>query len=516
MLKLSSTAAVGGALQTAPAHPPEGTPPPPSKPVHQYEIFELQLDGPSTGNPYVDVHFEATFTCGHRSVTVEGFYDGGSTYKVRFMPDTAGAWTFSTTLKSWSVARQSGSFECLPARPGVHGPVGIARTNHFAHADGAPYLPFGTTCYAWTHQGDELEQQTLASLKASPFNKVRMCIFPKSYEYNHNEPQFYPFVRPPGTALTSPGDTSRFNPAFWAHLEERIGQLRDLGIEADLIVFHPYDRWGFASMSTEDDTRYVRYLVARLASYSNVWWSLANEFDLMKAKSTQDFDRLLRLVDEYDPYRHLRSIHYSKKMYDYGSPLVTHASLQTTQFDQAPAWLAAWNKPIVFDEVMYEGNLRSRWGNLAGEEMTRRYWLGVVSGCYVTHGETYLLPNEIVWWAKGGRLTGSSPERIAYLRSLIQAIAPEGLEAAANPYYLNAGSLDRNDPKLRPRAILYYFDFHQPAEYEFPLGDGIYRAQIIDTWAMTSASLEGTFSGRVVVSLPGKPYLAALFRLTAG
>ena len=35
-------------------------------------------------------------------------------------------------------------------------------------------------------------------------------------------------------------------------------------------------------MSQETDRRYLRYVVARLASFKNIWWSLANEFDLLK------------------------------------------------------------------------------------------------------------------------------------------------------------------------------------------------------------------------------------------
>ena len=39
-----------------------------------------------------------------------------------------------------------------------------------------------------------------ATLKASPFNKVRMCVFPKWYDHNRKEPALYPFE---GTAPTS-------------------------------------------------------------------------------------------------------------------------------------------------------------------------------------------------------------------------------------------------------------------------------------------------------------------------
>ena len=479
-----------------------------SQTTHQYDIFELRLDGPASGNPFVDFNVAATFSLGNRSVMVDGFYDGGTTYKIRFMPDTPGAWRYSVTA-NFTTSVHGGEMTCLPARPGVHGPVRVANGHHFSYADGTPYFPFGTTCYCWTHQGDALEEQTLASLQASPFNKIRMCLFPKSYQYNHNEPVFYPFARPAGTALSEPGDVTRFDPAYWAHLEQRIGQLRGLNIEADLILFHPYDRWGFAAMSAEADERYVRYLVARLGAFSNVWWSLANEFDLMKSKTTADFTRLLRLVQQVDPYQHLRSIHYSKYMYDYGSPLVTHASLQTYEFSKASEWLAEWRKPIVFDEAMYEGNLNSRWGNLSGEEMTRRFWLGVIAGCYVTHGETYFpqpgsVPEEVIWWAKGGTLHGTSPARIGFLRKLLESMTTRGLEATAEPYYLNATTKS---------AILYYFDFHQPAEYEVPLGSDVYTAEVIDPWSMTATPLPGTFTGKAKILLPGKPQIALILRL---
>ncbi|MCZ2151499.1 MAG: hypothetical protein LC126_27470 [Bryobacterales bacterium] len=33
---------------------------------------------------------------------------------------------------------------------------------------------------------------------AAPFNKMRMCIFPKSYAFNENEPVYYPFERDAG------------------------------------------------------------------------------------------------------------------------------------------------------------------------------------------------------------------------------------------------------------------------------------------------------------------------------
>ena len=193
----------------------------------------------------------------------------------------------------------------LRQHQGNHGPVRVANTYHFAYADGTPYKQIGTTCYVWTHQGDELEEQTLATLGNAPFNKMRMCVFPKHYAFNENEPERYPFpclsrgsAHGPaaGQSMCSPAGRSisaASTQTSSATSSSALAQLRDLGIEADIILFHPYDRWGFATMDAETDDRYLRYVVARLAAYRNVWWSMANEFDFMPAQANGRLGSLL-------------------------------------------------------------------------------------------------------------------------------------------------------------------------------------------------------------------------------
>jgi Domain of unknown function (DUF5060)/Protein of unknown function (DUF4038)/Domain of unknown function (DUF5605) len=520
MLKLGSGGALGALAGAAPAVGQGGGR---HNDVAKWEVFELALGGPGAGNPFVEVELAAVFVLGHRTVVVDGFYDGSGLYKVRFMPDDLGAWSYTTKSNAKELDGKVGSFVCVRALDGAHGPVVVRNTHHFAYADGTAYFPFGTTCYAWVHQAEEVQRQTLETLRSSPFNKVRMSVFPKSYEYNHNEPGLYPFER----AAEGKSDFARLNPAFFAHIEARIADLRGMGIEADLILFHPYDRWGYATMPAEADDRYLKYVLARMSAYRNIWWSLANEFDLMKAKSTADFDRFFHLVERHDVVGHLRSVHYSHTMYDYGRPWVTHASLQTTDFDRAAEWLRAWGKPVVFDEVQYEGNLNRRWGNISGEEMARRFWLGVLAGCYVTHGETYLDPDAamdenmtpVLWWAHGGTLKGTSVARIGFLRRLVEEMAAKGgeragLEAGVAPYYLNASSVSVSvdGGSFGTQDILYSMDFHQPIYYEFPLPEGSYSAEMVDPWGMTLTAVPGKFAGKTKLRLLGKAFQGVRFR----
>jgi hypothetical protein len=471
-----------------------------------WDIFEIVLQGPDSGNPFVEVEIRATFREQHRTVAVEGFYDGGGVYRVRLMPDREGEWSYVTTSNVAALDGQTGTFTVGPARAGSHGPVYVHDTFHFAYADGTPHVSVGTTCYAWVHQGDAREEQTLATLKDAPFNKMRMCVFPKHYDYNANEPVYDAYAR----QADGSWDFSRFDPAFWQHFEMRVGQLRDLGIEADLILFHPYDRWGFADMGAEADDRYLRYIVARLAAYRNVWWSLANEYDLMPTKSSADWDRFFRILQTNDPYQHLRSIHNCLDFYDHGKPWVTHQSIQHSDLDRIQEWRETYRKPAVIDECKYEGNIERHWGNISAQEMVHRFWWGTVNGAYVGHGETYLHPEDILWWAKGGVLHGESAPRIAFLRRLLEEHAATGLDPIARP-----GSRFRFVDRAHcgDGYYLYYFGVSQPARFQFVMPEGKeYAVDLIDPWAMTVTPVAGTQRGSFWLELPGKPYQAVQLR----
>jgi hypothetical protein len=469
--------------------------------IEQWGVYEISLAGPQSGNPFTEVTLSAEFAHGHRRVSVDGFYDGEGRYLVRFMPDAPGEWRYRTASNQPALDGKTGAFTCVPPAAGNHGPVQVDRGYHFVYADGAPYIQIGSTCYVWNHQGDALEEQTLQTLATAPFNKLRMCVFPKHYRYNANEPEFYPYEK----NASGGWDFARFNPPFFRHLEKRIADLCRLGIQADLILFHPYDRWGFAAMPAEADDRYLRYVAARLSAYRNVWWSMANEYDLMKEKTMADWDRFFRIVQENDPYQHLRSVHNCRGFYDHTKPWVTHCSVQHSDLSRVAEWRQAYRKPVVVDECCYEGNIEQRWGNISAQELTHRFWLGTIGGGYVGHGETYLHPEDILWWSKGGVLRGESPARIAFLRQILEEAAAADIRGLEPVTVTTAAS--------GSDYFLCYFGVHQPGVWTFDLPAGNrYEIDIIDTWEMTIHWLEGVFEGKTQVALPGKPYMAVRIR----
>jgi len=472
--------------------------------VERWGISEISLDGPMDGNPFLDVELSVQFKHKTRVIEPDGFYDGDGVYVVRFMPDSLGPWTYATRSNCDELDGKSGQFKCVEQSPENHGPVRVRNTYHFAYADGTSYFPVGTTCYAWIHQGDELERQTLASLGNSPFNKVRFCVFPKHYIFNRNEPVYHPFEG----SLSEGWDFTTFNLRFFRHLERRVGDLLELGIEADLILFHPYDRWGYATMDAETDDRYLRYVVARLAAYRNIWWSLANEYDLMRTKAMTDWDRFFQIIQETDPYQHLRSIHNCRVFYDHSKPWVTHLSIQHQHMDfsKIAEWREDYRKPVIIDECGYEGNISHGWGNLPPQELVRRFWEGVTRGGYVVHGETYLHPEDTLWWSKGGLLYGESPKRIAFLRRILEEGPDEGLEPIDLGWDVTCAGKEGE-------WYLAYLGIHQPAfrSLKLPEGSG-FSIDMIDTWEMTITPVEGIFEGECEVKLPGNPSMALRIR----
>lgn len=504
--------------------------------VEQWDVCEIALAGPAEGNPFVDVELSARFSQGRRTLTVAGFYDGAGTYRVRFCPDAPGEWQWETASNRPELHGRRATFTVTPPTPGNHGPVRVAHTFHFAYADGTPFRPLGTTSYSWCHQDEAREEQTLRTLAQSPFNKLRMCVFP--HDDSAPRVRFFPFLGTPPRDW----DTTRFNPEFFRHLEQRVRQLRDLGIEADLILFHPYGKtWPFSAMDAASDDRYVRYLVARLAAYRNVWWSMCNEWDFLKSKQESDWDRIFQVVQAADPYGRLRSIHNGFVLYDHGKPWVTHASIQqgaaVLDPERAVIYRDVWRKPVVYDEVKYEGNSRRRWGQLSAEELTFRFWNGTVAGTYVGHGEILGLPTpdggrqrpdgQVGYWlGAGGELRGASVDRLEFLRRVLAESPAAGIEP-----------IDKwQERRLGGRAGEYYLLYlGTAAPTTWPvvlpnpgLADGLqFTAEVLDTWNMTITPVPGVFTvvkrddytfgdrdGRSI-PLPGRPYHAVRLRRVA-
>jgi len=501
------------------------------KAVRQYDVFEKVLEGKTEGNPFLDYTITGTFVGEKETKTVQGFYDGEGKYIVRFMPSFTGEYSYSIQ-GDFAEEGVTGNFEVKAADKNNHGPVQVASKYHFQYADGTPYYSVGTTCYVWELQSDELIEKTLASLKKAKFNKIRFCVFPKHYAFNMKEPRSYPYA---GTPMDSsiinsnnvwdihadaPGNHLNFyefNPEHFRHIETCIKRLGEIGVEADIIVFHPYDRWGFSIMTRDQDDLYVNYVINRFAAFHNVWWSMANEYDILK-KADSDWTEIGLQFKAKDPYNHPRSIHHCIRMFDHSQDWITHVSFQRNSLyvtaEEADGLREKYGKPVLLDEIAYEGNIPYGWGNISGEEMVKRFWEGAMRGGYPGHGETYLSKDDILWWSHGGKMKGESYKRVAFLRRILEETPGLGLKPVKAEWDCVSAVPESENLAFSTGYQIHYYSFMRPSYREFDMKDGFeYEVEVIDTWNMTIKKV-GVFSNKFKIELPGKPYMAIRMKKT--
>lgn len=502
-----------------------------------FKTFELSLQGDQPSGSRTEVDVTAVFTNGGERVSVKGFYDGNGTYKVRFLPRKTGTWHWEIT----GTVSAHGNEDCT--RSGTyHGLVQVEGT-HFAFEDGSKYLPFGTTIYALAHQTDEVIRDTFETLKNAPFNKVRTCVFPKYYDLVKSEPPFFPFEKD----ADGKWDVHRPDFDFWHRFERCIDILETLDIQTDLILFHPYDCWGFSRMTMEENFVYLDLVIRRLAARPNLWWSLANEYDLLPARTLEDWYAIETYVSQHDPYGHLLSCHNCTAAYDFHRPNITHVSIQTSWIERVSTWQEEYKKPVVYDEMCYEGNLIFDWGNLSGFEMAHRFWAVCSSGGFATHGDTFMDENDIIWWGCGGKLKGQSAERIRFLKEILYslpgALEPlkqrgiarleqcdeqslSALKTQNEGLYQMVLGISRMDPALRQAmctkgttyggrcgedAYLTYCGRTCPYKTDLQLPeDHTYTIQVIDIWEMSKTTVLTNVRGTVEVLLPAKAGIAVL------
>ncbi|MEC0236231.1 DUF5060 domain-containing protein [Paenibacillus kribbensis] len=503
--------------------------------VEVYECFECIRHGPEPRGSFADVNCSGVFMNGDRKIAIKGFYNGNGEFRIRFMPGEQGIWTYEIRSEYFDPVR--GMFECVKNTGSNHGPV-RAKEMHFQYADGHQYVPFGTTAYAWTHQYEELMELTKKTLSESPFNKVRMCLFPKGMVYNNADPKWYPFAKNAEGAW----DVHRPDFAFWANLEKQLKALMDIGIEADLILFHPYDRWGFAQLTREDNLTYLDYCLRRLGSFRNIWWSLANEYDMVFNKTMEDWDTFGTFIHREDPYRHLLSVHNWLPLFDFNKPWITHCSIQSSFVHRTESWRNEFKKPVINDECRYEGDIQEEWGNISAFELVHRFWATLIKGGFCTHGETYYREDEVIWWAKGGELRGESVKRIAFLKDIIYRIGgelqpipgkftfnPNEAESQISPEELQSPivqaimkldpvemellrmNLDRCEARHEDFVFIHYFGKYCKGSFTLSLPEAFeYTVDLVDIWEMTRETIIQRANGKMRVKLPGKEGIAVI------
>ncbi len=469
--------------------------------VERWGVFELNFK--SLGSNISRDDLTASFFLGKDTISVKGFYDGNDVYKIRFMPSKMGVWGYSTYSPNKMLIK-TGTFSCVAASSENHGPVRVDDTFYFAYSDNKIYHPIGTTIYGWLEYDSTIQKQTIETLKKSPFNKVRFKILGPNV--NGAKQAILPFKLVNGKI-----DYSNINPTYFQAIESGIIRLGEFGIEADLITLHPYDAETVPNegMTMNNIYDYLDYIIARFGVFRNVWWT-TNEFDLLKGKSMNDWDKILNYIKENDPYHHLISNHNSDSIrYDHSKSWISHVSLQAESWWEAQPLREKYLKPVIFDELCYEGDGDNRTIALEGEVLTHRFWLLTVNGAFGTHGEAIINPKTGFWFfGDGGELLGNSFKQLETLKKVIET-APGHLKPISFNWRLSNILCG-----IENKYYLYYFGEYQNKTWQFEElpENGKFHLELIDTRTGNITSIPGDFKKHDKIKLPGKSYMAMVLQ----
>ncbi len=176
-----------------------------------------------------------------------------------------------------------------------------------------------------------------------------------------------------------------------------------------------------------------------------------------------------------------------------------------------------YQKPVVLDEIAYEGNIQFGWGNISPEEMVRRFWDCALRGGYPGHGETYMSPDDILWWSHGGRLHGESYKRFALLRDILGEVPGIGLEPYAGQAWDEVAAVPQSQGVWPVKSLyLFYYSFMRPSFRDYYFDEETpFEVEVIDTWEMTR-EVKGIFKGHFRVELPGKSFIAVKVKRAEG
>ncbi|MCS7181024.1 MAG: DUF4038 domain-containing protein, partial [bacterium] len=228
-------------------------------------IFESRYN---YANPIWDVNVKVNFLSpsGKKHI-VEGFWDGGKIWKVRFSPDELGVWKWELENSNFT-NEKSGSFICTEYKGTnplyLHGPVKLSQNRKFfTHSDGTPFFYLADTAWNgvlkaklndWKYYLQTRKEQGFTAIQ---FVSTNWRAFLED-EYGE-------------TAYTGK-EQIQINPEFFKRLDPKVEMINMYGLVAVPVILWALGLPSPGVIFSEDNLiKLARYIVARWGAYQVIW-----------------------------------------------------------------------------------------------------------------------------------------------------------------------------------------------------------------------------------------------------
>lgn len=417
--------------------------------VAQWTIAEIALTSARDyANPFADVAASAVFSHGDRRVERPGFWDGGSTWRVRFAPPEPGEWRWETACTdqdNTGLHGATGSLRCVPYEgdnPNYRRGFIKASSNrrYFVRADGTPFFWLGDTHWQMADWEQLHENNAPDAAGRGQFHQLVADRAAKGFTVyqNYFTGHLRHWWRDDQYACIDPKRFREVMDPMLDHLADRgIVIAQGIGLYVTSL-----------RVPRESLVRLARYVAARYGAHPLVWFT-AQEVNLPPrgGHSTTDLDAWAAAAAAFaaaNGYGHPVGGHmYPGRPTVWGKePWHTWFPLQgghtnccpRTQADYRFYWDHQPRKPFLETEAMYEQIVCGP-RKATAADVRHVAWKALLSGSYGftygaaavwlfkwdkadKRGDTY---NPDTWWHEGMNLPGSTHMR--HLRDFFAAFA---------------------------------------------------------------------------------------------
>lgn len=388
--------------------------------VSLYQVFERRIiNDTEYNNKFIDMELTATYTSPSGKIhEFPGFFDGdgngggdyqnGNVWKLRFMPNELGIWTYEY---SWSDATSSGNgtINCVADGAGK----GVLQ----AYTDNPHWLAYNGTEPVWLKSYYEtghgaigqdfnwIEENVYSGLVNEDYNHLQvnwllsLCCFHQYYEDGPEKE-----VPDEDLLLYNGNLYTTMNFDVWRRMEQHLGWLNehDVGVHMFLGVDGSRNGgpdWGM--LSSEEKDWFAKYMVARLAPFANLaGWNFVWEVPGDREDRELGFARLIR---KYDIFDHLRTYQDEEPLdNEYHRSEYNFAAVENHGYSEKSEWGRAWThhraaldgyvpgKPV----FMSEGNalwrrfwferINTRYGTVNRNDLRQSAWACATAGASFT------------------------------------------------------------------------------------------------------------------------------------
>ena len=291
--------------------------------VERFAVHDVSLESMGQyANPYKEVVAEAVVRGpAGASRTLPLFWDGGSTWKLRFSPETIGDWQWSVRSSDPGLNGRTGRFRATGSER--KGSIRSMRDSprHFERQDGSRFWFLGDTAWALFTDNEAERHDRAAAFRyldaraGQGFNVIHSMLLSEAGWENRGGPPFTDLAR------------EIINPKYWQEVDVRLAQANSKGLVCGLVIGwgdkrreEPY-AWGRFS-DVQARKRYARYAAARYSAY-DVYFIVAGEWHAevrtrpaTEADLKREFIEIGEVLDAADPHERMIGIH---PMIDHGS-----------------------------------------------------------------------------------------------------------------------------------------------------------------------------------------------------